>query len=129
MNRSEQDLKADVDAALAEWEIRYRPATEWREWRECFSDLRRAVTAALPLLDDDKYWRAWEEPGKDRMPQAEEAVRHWLLDASPEDRVGLERLTRELLVSQIAVLAHYANLDRLTPAMRARVMAIAAPRF
>jgi hypothetical protein len=51
------------------------------------------------------------------------ARRHWLLDASLADRV-MEELIRALYRSQIAVLARYADLDRLTPEVRAQVRRI-----
>ena len=103
---------------------------EWREWRRLFGDLegvRRALTAALPLLDNDEYWHYHEAQGHEsKFPRAEEAVRHWLLDAGPSDRAAMEELTRALYRSQIAVLARYADLDRLTPNVRARVEAVLA---
>lgn len=99
------------------------------EWHRLFDDLealRRALTRALPgLADLEVYWKGREEDVKrgELFPQAEWAVREWLFSVGPADRAAMEELTRALYWSQIAVLARYADLDRLAPDVRARVEA------
>jgi hypothetical protein len=128
----------DADAYYAIYAERRRRADEWSEWQRLFGELeavRRALTGALPLLANEQYWSSREDTEGDdlfgeRFPQAEWAVRFWLLDAAPSDRDAMERLTRALYRSQIAVLARYADLTRLTPDLRARVeAAVAAPEM
>ena len=110
-----------------------RPKNEWREWHRLFGDLegvRWALTAALPLGLDAEAWRrhqqCWREDEFMEFLRAEVMVRHRLLDADPSARAVMEELTRALYRSEIAVLARYADLDRLTPEVRAQAMGITA---
>jgi hypothetical protein len=114
---AKEDRESQLFASLDAWRTAVGDLPVLR------STLAGAVSALRALRMDPDYWRqggGWFSDA-DAPFHVEEQVRFWLLDVPPEDRVILERLARDLYRAQVRVLVPYAEVDKLTPKVRARV--------